>query len=203
MTYNQTAQPHREHARDFADGSEELPHPGDGTDAYWTEGVNYTKGAIRTTAQNLEQERAPITMAQWFYLSNNQKIGDFWVIDHHTGWTYWASMLDPEAQPTAYLLDAVEITSAIQETVFNGTCYYGFHVDNQLLSPDNSEDFINDGESHDPNLDYFLEGIKNNAVDEEWGNPAYNEDSAPSAFNYHLMKPPSYLYHGGRAIPLS
>ncbi|MFK4955313.1 hypothetical protein ACI1TW_04435 [Lactococcus garvieae] len=195
------------HARDLADGSEELTHPGDGTDAYWTEGVTYTNGAngttwhgapdgaTRTTAQNLQQERAPITMAQWFDLPNNQKIGDFWVIDHHTGWAYWASMLEPEAA-TSYLLDAAEMTNAIQETVFNGTYYYGIHVDSQLLSPDNSEDFINDGESHDPNLDYFLEGIKNNAVDdvpgnpdEELGNPDYDEDSAPSAFNFHLMNP--------------
>ncbi|QSR00581.1 hypothetical protein J0J34_01875 [Lactococcus garvieae] len=188
------------HARDLADGSEELTHPGDGTDAYWTEGVTYTNGengttwhgapdgATRTTAQNLQQERAPITMAQWFDLPNNQKIGDFWVIDNHTGWAYWASMLEPEAA-TSYLLDAAEMTNAIQETVFNGTYYYGIHVDSQLLSPDNSQDFINDGESHDPNLDYFLEGIKNNAVDEEWGNPAYDEDSAPSAFNFHLMNP--------------
>jgi hypothetical protein len=94
------------------------------------------------------------------------------------------------------LLDAAEMTNAIQETVFNGTYYYGIHVDSQLLSPDNSEDFINDGESHDPNLDYFLEGIKNNAVDDEPGNPGdelgnpdYDEDSAPSAFNFHLMNP--------------
>ena len=188
------------HARDLADGSEELTHPGDGTDAYWTGGVTYTNGengttwhgapdgAERTTAQNLQQERAPITMAQWFDLPNNQKIGDFWVIDHHTGWAYWASMLEPEAA-TSYLLDAAEMTNAIQETVFNGTYYYGIHVDSQLLSPDNSEDFINDGESHDPNLDYFLEGIKNNAVDEDFGNPSYNVDSQPSAFNFHLMNP--------------
>ena len=188
------------HARDLADGSEELTHPGEGTDAYWTEGVTYTNGengttwhgapdgAERTTAQNLQEERAPLTMAQWFDLPNNQKIGDFWVMDQETGWAYWASMLEPEAA-TSYLLDAAEMTNAIQETVFNGTYYYGIHVDSQLLSPDHSEDFINDGESHDPNLDYLLEGIKNNAVDEEWGNPAYDEDSAPSAFNFHLMNP--------------
>ena len=188
------------HARDLADGSEELTHPGEGTDAYWTEGVTYTNGengttwhgapdgAERTTAQNLQEERAPLTMAQWFDLPNNQKIGDFWVMDQETGWAYWASMLEPEAA-TSYLLDAAEMTSAIQETVFNGTYYYGIHVDSQLLSPDHSEDFINDGESHDPNLDYFLEGIKNNAVDDEPGNPDYDEDSAPSAFNFHLMNP--------------
>ena len=188
------------HARDLADGSEELTHPGDGTDAYWTGGVTYTNGengttwhgapdgATRTTAQNLEQERAPITMVQWFDLPNNQKIGDFWVMDQETGWAYWASMLEPAAA-TSYLLDAAEMTSAIQETVFNGTYYYGIHVDSQLLSPDHSEDFINDGESHDPNLDYFLEGIKNNAVDEDFGNPSYNVDSQPSEFTFHLMNP--------------
>jgi len=121
-------------------------------------------------------------------LPNNQKIGDFWVMDQETGWAYWASMLEPEAA-TSYLLDAAEMTSAIQETVFNGTYYYGIHVDSQLLSPDHSEDFINDGESHDPNLDYFLEGIKNNAVDEDFGNPSYNVDSQPSEFTFHLMNP--------------
>ncbi|MGL4334875.1 MAG: hypothetical protein ACRCSC_07425, partial [Lactococcus garvieae] len=188
------------HARDLADGSEELTHPGDGTDAYWTEGVTYTNGANgttwhgapdgaeRTTAQNLQQERAPITMAQWFDLPNNQKIGDFWVMDQETGWAYWDSMLEPEAA-TSYLLDSAEMTNAIQETVFNGTYYYGIHVDSQLLSPDNSEDFINDGESHDPNLNYLLEGIKNNAVDESVANPAYDVDSPPSDFAFHRMNP--------------
>ncbi len=81
------------------------------------------------------------------------------------------------------------MTNAIQETVFNGTYYYGIHVDSQLLSPDNSEDFINDGESHDPNLNYFLEGIKNNAVDESVANPAYDVDSPPSDFAFHRMNP--------------
>ena len=187
-------------AHDLASSSPEVTHPGDGTDTYWTEGMTYTNGengitwhgaadgAERITAQNLNQERAPLTMAQWFNLPNNQKIGDFWVMDQETGWAYWASMLEPEAA-TSYLLDAAEMTSAIQETVFNGTYYYGIHVDSQLLSPDNSEDFINDGESHDPNLDAFLEGIRNNAVDDELGNPDYDEDSDPSAFNFHLMNP--------------
>ncbi|QSQ99719.1 hypothetical protein J0J34_06435 [Lactococcus garvieae] len=196
------------HARDLADGSEELTHPGDGTDAYWTEGVTYTNGANgttwhgapdgaeRTTAQNLQQERAPITMAQWFDLPNNQKIGDFWVMDQETGWAYWASMLEPEAA-TSYLLDSAEMTNAIQETVFNGTYYYGIHVDSQLLSPDNSEDFINDGESHDPNLNYFLEGIKNNAVDESVANPAYDVDSPPSDFAFHRMNPGRIFTMGG------
>jgi hypothetical protein len=145
-------------------------------------------GATRDTAQNLQQERAPMTIEQWFNLPNNQKIGDFWVIAHNTGWAYWASMLEPE-EATSYLLDAAEMTSAIEDTVFNGTYYYGIHVDSQLISPDNSEEFTNDGEAHDSNLDYFLEGIKNNAGDDDFGNPAYNENSAPSEFTFHLMNP--------------
>ncbi|MFK4956826.1 hypothetical protein ACI1TR_02090 [Lactococcus garvieae] len=185
-------------AQDLAAGSPEVTHPGDGTDAYWTEGVTYTNGengttwhgaadgATRTTAQNLQQERAPITMAQWFELPNNQKIGNFWVMDQETGWAYWASVLEPEAA-TSYLLDAAEMTSAIEDTVFSGTYYYGIHVDSQLLSPDNSEDFINDGETHDSNLAALLEGIKNNAVDETVGNPAHDVDSSPSDFAFHRM----------------
>ena len=187
-------------AQDLAAGSPEVTHPGDGTDAYWTEGVTYTNGengttwhgaadgATRTTAQNLQQERAPITMAQWFELPNNQKIGNFWVMDQETGWAYWASVLEPEAA-TSYLLDAAEMTSAIEDTVFSGTYYYGIHVDSQLLSPDNSEDFINDGETHDSNLAALLEGIKNNAVDETVGNPAHDVDSSPSDFAFHRMSP--------------
>ncbi|KAA8718372.1 hypothetical protein F4V47_02105 [Lactococcus garvieae subsp. garvieae] len=187
-------------AQDLAAGSPEVTHPGDGTDAYWTEGVTYTNGengttwhgaadgATRTTAQNLQQERAPITMAQWFELPNNQKIGNFWVMDQETGWAYWASVLEPEAA-TSYLLDAAEMTSAIEDTVFSGTYYYGIHVDSQLLSPDNSEDFINDGETHDSNLAALLEGIKNNAVDETVGNPAHDVDSPPSDFAFHRMSP--------------
>lgn len=127
-------------------------------------------------------------MTEWFNLPNNQKIGDFWVMDQETGWAYWASMLEPE-EATSYLLDAAEMTSAIEDTVFNGTYYYGIHVGSQLISPDNSEEFTNDGENHDSNLDYFLEGVQNNAVDDDFGNPAYDENSAPSDFNFHLMNP--------------
>lgn len=189
-------------ARDLADGSDDVTHPGDGTDGYCEEGVTYTNGegptntvwhggsdgATRDTTQNLQQERAPMTIEEWFNLPNNQKIGDFWVIDHNTGWAYWASMLEV-GEATSYLLDAAEMTTAIEDTVFNGTYYYGIHVDSQLISPDNSEEFTNDGETHDSNLDYFLEGIKNNAVDETVGNPAYNVDSPPSDFAFHRMNP--------------
>ncbi|MDG6112192.1 DUF6273 domain-containing protein, partial [Lactococcus formosensis] len=189
-------------ARDLADDSDDVTHPGDGTEEYWEEGVTYTNGsgptntvwhggtdgATRETAQNLQEQHAPITMTEWFNLPNNQKIGDFWVMDQETGWAYWASMLEPE-EATSYLLDAAEMTSAIEDTVFNGTYYYGIHVDSQLISPDNSEEFTNDGENHDSNLDYFLEGVQNNAVDDDFGNPAYDENSAPSDFNFHLMNP--------------
>ncbi|BAV03032.1 hypothetical protein LG21E20_16540 [Lactococcus formosensis] len=54
-------------ARDLADGSDDVTHPGDGTDGYWEEGVTYTNGdngtvwhggsdgATRETAQNLQE----------------------------------------------------------------------------------------------------------------------------------------------------
>jgi len=191
------------HARDWIEGNgatdgitDGTTHPGDGTDAYWSSGDTFDNSTgiwpgqeiVQEVAQNLQQERAPITMAQWFDLPNNQKIGDFWVIDHQTGWAYWASLLEP-GNATSYLLDAAEMTSEIDETVSNGYYYYGIHVDSQLISPRNIMEFTNDGETHDSNLEAFLEGIKNNAVDETVGNPAYNVDSPPSAFAFHRMSP--------------
>ncbi|NHI70643.1 hypothetical protein ET013_10920, partial [Lactococcus garvieae] len=79
-------------------------------------------------AQNLRQQRAPMTIEQWSNLLPYQQIGDFWVVDHTTGWAYWASLLEP-GNASSYLLDAAELTEAIEDTVFNGSYYYGIHVD--------------------------------------------------------------------------
>ncbi|WP_270740768.1 DUF6273 domain-containing protein [Lactococcus formosensis] len=186
-------------ARDLADGSDDVTHPGDGTDGYWEEGVTYTNGsgptntvwhggsdgATRETAQNLRQERAAMTIEQWSNLRSDQQIGDFWVVDHTTGWAYWASMLEV-GEATSYLLDAAEMTAAIEDTVFNGSYYYGIHVDSQLISPDHSDDFLAGGDSR---LEDFLTGIQNNSMDDEGANPRASVDSPVSAFNFDTMNP--------------
>ncbi|MGI1836397.1 hypothetical protein ACRPK2_03490 [Lactococcus garvieae] len=189
------------HARDYIAGAgatdgttDGTTHPGDGTDAYWSSGDTFDNSAgiwpgetvTHQAAQNLRQQRAPMTIEQWSNLDPYQQIGDFWVVDHTTGWAYWASLLEP-GKASSYLLDAAELTDAIEDTVFNGSYYYGIHVDSQLISPDNSEEFLPGGDSR---LEAFLTGIKNNSMnDEGTTNPRYEVDSPPSDFNFDTMLP--------------
>ncbi|MFK4952094.1 DUF6273 domain-containing protein [Lactococcus garvieae] len=189
------------HARDYIAGAgatdgttDGATHPGDGTDAYWSSGDTFDNSAgiwpgatvENEAAQNLRQQRAPMTIEQWSNLLPYQQIGDFWVVDHTTGWAYWASLLEP-GNASSYLLDAAELTEAIEDTVFNGSYYYGIHVDSQLISPDNSEEFLPGGDSR---LEAFLTGIKNNSMnDEGTTNPRFEVDSPPSDFNFDTMLP--------------
>lgn len=189
------------HARDYIAGAgatdgttDGTTHPGDGTDAYWSSGDTFDNSAgiwpgatlENEAAQNLRQQRAPMTIEQWSNLLLYQQIGDFWVVDHTTGWAYWASLLEP-GKASSYLLDAAELTEAIEDTVFNGSYYYGIHVDSQLISPDNSDDFLPGGDSR---LEAFLTGIKNNSMnDEGTTNPRFEVDSPPSDFNFDTMLP--------------
>ncbi|EKF52021.1 hypothetical protein C426_0649 [Lactococcus garvieae DCC43] len=80
------------------------------------------------------------------------------------------------------------MTAAIEDTVFNGSYYYGIHVESGLVSPDNSDDFLPDG--HDRLAD-FLTGIRNNAMDDgdQGTNPDADVDSPPSDFNFGAMYP--------------
>ncbi|MFK4938640.1 hypothetical protein ACI1TK_09830, partial [Lactococcus formosensis subsp. formosensis] len=185
-------------ARDLADGSDDVTHPGDGTDGYWEEGVTYTNGdngtvwhggsdgATRETAQNLQEQRPVMTIQQWSELQPYQQIGDFWVVDHTTGWAYWASLLEP-GEASSYLLDAAEMTAAIEDTVLNGSYYYGIHVDSQLISPGHSDDFLAEGDSR---LEAFLTGVQNNSMDDSGStNPRAEVDSPPSAFDFSTMNP--------------
>ncbi|WP_260603770.1 hypothetical protein [Lactococcus garvieae] len=189
------------HARDWIEGdgatdgvTDGTTHPGDGTDAYWSSGDTFDNSTgiwpgqeiVQEVAQNLPQGRPPMTIEQWDELEDYQKIGDFWVIDHQTGWAYWASLIEAD-NATSYLLDAAEMTSAIDETVSNGYYYYGIHVDSQLISPRHSDDFLEGG---DERLADFLTGIKNNSMNDAGStNPRFELDSPPSAFNFDTMLP--------------
>ncbi|GFO51293.1 hypothetical protein ikelab_05680 [Lactococcus garvieae] len=189
------------HARDWIEGdgatdgvTDGTTHPGDGTDAYWSSGDTFDNSTgiwpgqeiVQEVAQNLPQGRPPMTIEQWDELEDYQKIGDFWVIDHQTGWAYWASLIEA-GNATSYLLDAAEMTSAIDETVSNGYYYYGIHVDSQLISPRHSDDFLEGG---DERLADFLTGIRNNSMNDAGStNPRFEVDSPPSAFNFDTMLP--------------
>ncbi|WP_251711952.1 hypothetical protein [Lactococcus ileimucosae] len=191
------------HARDWIEGNgatdavtDGATHPGDGIDAYWSAGGSFdNSGPIwpgeevtNQTAQNLQQDRAPMTMNQWSNLPNEDKIGNFWVVDQNTGWAYWANRLDSE-QASSYLLDAAEMTAAIEDKVFNGFYYYGIHVESGLVSPDQHEEFLNDGEQHHAELADLLRGIQNGVMYDDGPNPLPNEDSAPAAFDFSTMRP--------------
>ncbi|MEY8458071.1 hypothetical protein [Lactococcus ileimucosae] len=190
------------HARDWVtstatDGvTDGATHPGDGTDAYWSAGDSFdNSGPVwpgeevsHDAAQNLQQERAPMTMSQWAALPNNLKVGNFWVIDHQTGWAYWANQLQA-GETTSYLLDAAQMTAAADN--IPGEYYYGIHVDGQLISPDRINDFLaaDPDYTHHDDLSDFLTAVQNGSIDNNWGNPGPNDDVQPDQINFSIMAP--------------
>ncbi|MEQ7259664.1 DUF6273 domain-containing protein [Lactococcus garvieae] len=191
------------HARDYIVGSgatdattDGTTHPGDGTDAYWSSGDTYDNSGgnwpgetvTHQAIQNLPQDRAPMTIAQWANLPNNEKVGNFWVIDHQTGWAYWANRLRA-GEATSYLLDAAEMTA--ETDTIPGEYYYGIHVDSQLISPDRTEEFLGtDSEgAHHTHLPDFLDAVRVGSIDNNWGNPDPDEDSQPGDFTFSRMVP--------------
>lgn len=176
-------------ALDYVAG--DATHPGNGEADFWVADDYYENTAgrwpgstgRRDTAQNLSQEKAPITMAEWLELDDDEKIGNFWVIDHQTGWAYWASKLEA-GQATSYLLDAAEMTD--QARGINGLAYYAIHVASDLVSPEHREEFLapdEEGEHH-PSLIRLIEGINSNEVRE---NPPGYLATDVENINFRLM----------------
>lgn len=66
-----------------------------------------------------------------------------------------------------------------------------------MVRLDESQEFLNDGETHDSRVKTLLQGIKNNGIDDEGNNggglptenPDAEVDSPVSAFNFNLMNP--------------
>ncbi|WP_270744994.1 DUF6273 domain-containing protein [Lactococcus petauri] len=176
-------------ALDYVAG--DATHPGNGEADFWVADDYYENTAgrwpgstgRRDTAQNLSQEKAPITMAEWLELDDDEKIGNFWVIDHQTGWAYWASKLEA-GQATSYLLDAAEMTD--QARGINGLAYYAIHVASDLVSPEHREEFLapdEEGEHH-PSLIRLIEGINSNEVRE---NDLFASNNNIEDLNFRLM----------------
>lgn len=181
---------------DFTDGKTDgATHPGDGTDGRWQEGGTYTNGEFNTwpgteitqeTKHHLEQERPPMTLWEWERLPVNQRFGNFWVLDHNTGWAYWAELLEAE-QATSYLLDeAVVREEMIRRSFVNVDYYYAIHVDSQFISHLDIDRFLEpevQGAPVDTRLQAFLEEVAGD------GNPRWNRDSDISDFNFDIMRP--------------
>lgn len=140
------------HARDLSyrgeDGElyQRATHPGAGTANFWSQGDTYTNTGqwpgqtiTRETAQNLYQDRAPITLHQWnerytaFREGNSDGddlLGNYWVMDEANGWAYYARALQA-GEATSYLLDASHMTEVVHN--FQGSYYYGVHVKSELI----------------------------------------------------------------------
>lgn len=181
------------HARDLSyrlENGELYPratHPGSGEDAYWSEGETYTNtgqwpGAMitRETAQNLIQDKAPITLQEWHtrYRNTPDAIGNYWVIDHESGWAYWANQLNG-GQATSYLMDAAHMRPEANE--INGSYYYGIHVSSELIRPDREFQV-------EPTAGAVSELIAE-IRDYGDGNPISSIDYPISVFNFSRMHP--------------
>lgn len=192
------------HARDYIQGNgatdantDGTTHPGEGTDAYWSSGDHFDNGAgiwpgetiSQNAAQHLRQERPPMTIQQWSNLTIRNRVGNYWVIDHNTGWAYWAKLLEP-GQATSYLLDAAEMTEEVVKSIVNGYYYYAIHVDSQSISPLEIDRFLAEDSqgAHDTRLVAFLEGVRNGFYGED-GNPPATANNPPSEFQFQFMRP--------------
>lgn len=176
------------HARDLSyrlENGELYPratHPGSGEDAYWSEGETYTNtgqwtGAMitRETAQNLIQDKAPITLQEWHtrYRGTPDAIGNYWVIDHETGWAYWANQLNG-GQATSYLIDEAHMRPEAER--INGSYYYGIHVSSELIS------------LHQRFQDEPATGAVRELL-EAISNPPSDVDAPIGSFNFSRMRP--------------
>ncbi|WP_271328270.1 hypothetical protein [Lactococcus muris] len=111
-------------------------HPGEGTANYWTEGM-FDASIMgppespeqHETRQVLEQERPPMTFAQWQALRASDRVGHFWVIDQETGWAYWADLL-LGGQATSFLLDSKVVQPAL--STLKGEGSYQIHAIGQF-----------------------------------------------------------------------
>ena len=175
-------------ARDYeADGT---THPGTGRADQWTEGGFFDNsnndypgaGVTRHTAQTLPEDREPMTLQEWSTLRNypeteDQQVGNFWVIDHETGWAYWANQLNG-GQATSYLLDAAQMLPGADN--INGSYYYAIHVESDLISVD--EEF-----QEEPDSGYVSDLINEIRSRRATGNPAPETVAHAKAFNFSRM----------------
>lgn len=165
-------------------------HPGNGKDNFWQANVSYTNGqndivwpgsteGTRTTSQNLRQERNPLTLQEWRGLTQDQQIGNFWVMDEATGWAYWANRLNP-GQATSYLIDEARMEDAAR--AIQGSYYYAIHVDSELINV-SAERFTEEPTSGD--LYQLLDRIRVGAD----GNASINFPAPVRDFNFREMSP--------------
>ncbi|MFK4896574.1 hypothetical protein ACI1TH_06570 [Lactococcus petauri] len=113
-----------------------------------------------------------MSLQEW---TENPRTGNFWVIDHNTGWAYWANRLHP-GQATSYLIDEARMLEGADN--IPGSYYYAIHVSSELISP---------GERFSGEPDYLNDFLS--AVRASDGNPLPTASSPLRDFNFNAMNP--------------
>lgn len=100
------------------------------------------------------REARTISMEEWLELTEDKKVGDYWVFDID-GWAYWASPIEPQTA-TGLLINEIELLKQVPDA-----SYYAINVVSQLAT---AGDWKNAGVPDengvvDPGRGLFLEGI--------------------------------------------
>lgn len=155
-------------------------HPGDGIANYWEEGnvsyalrddddnliVSTDEQEQHSTRQVLEQERAPISMAAWLELDEEDRVGKYWVVEPETGWAYWADFLMGAApgsaeggEATSFFIDSKDPQDALEDIRVDWT--YKLNVFGEWNQADSGfvNEFINDDDTHTDNEKVLIETI--------------------------------------------
>lgn len=199
------------HARDYVIGggatdanTDGRTHPGDGTDGYWNHrvGPGFTIGffvennedwiigdvPLNPTRGVLPEDRPSMTLHNWENeLPDEEKIGNFWVVDHETGWAYWASQLH-RGRATSYFLDEAK-RGVLSKDVSLVRYYYAIDVQSELIGLGNFRFKDEPTEGYGGGVGKLLKGIRNNAVDKADDNPDSDVDSHVNDFNFETMNP--------------
>lgn len=95
-----------------------------------------------------------ISMEDWLKLSENAKIGNFWVWDED-GWAYWANALAPQTA-TGPLLNKVTLNEISYDK-----CYYAFNIIAQSVGVD---DWGTEAGNNVAATGFYMDGISENAI---------------------------------------
>lgn len=142
-------------ARDFL--IDDVTHPGEGTEGYWQSTDTAVSirpqdetGDTHTAAPVLNQDRGPVTAAQWLALSSAAQagIGQTWIIDQESGWAYFAMPLE-SGEATPYLLDDISQTDDFEDNLRTNfpsasahDWRYSIHVIGEFVSFDDLDQFL-------------------------------------------------------------
>lgn len=116
---------------------------------------------VHTAAETQATEKV-ITMDQWKAIQNDDdKTGNFWVVDLEDGWAYWAAPIEP-GKATGRLISSIStIAAGGVENLANKEYYYGLNVVAQFAT---AGDWGTDAGDKDHSTGFYGEGITSDAL---------------------------------------